>query len=425
MADIDEDLGNDAPLEGGGEIMTGIDEVLAGGGSMAKDATEGAQEGTNTSTQDQAQQQDDALSQETPEQKQERERNEKGQFTAKQKEEADQKAAAEQAQQKGKEYPAEIKGEKARHHFDALREKADNEKRRADGLDIKFKDLQRQFEEVQAKSGTVAPEVKLLQQENAELKSQLEDREKVISYKAVELSKPFQEGVTKPQAEALDILNQVTATYKLDARKLDEILQEPNKFQRLEMLGDLTAELPERSAFVKDELKQAVEKYVGAESVAKSLYDKAKGNREFAEREQQQSEAKAALERLEQYKKANTEVDTILKEKFPEIAGDEATWKGITEKAFKIADFDKMPPKAKSFANMASWMIGPVMEKLRAEKAAHEATKAIMAKRNGASLSPTQGRDSTTRKGDDEEVGGDYMGGILGGIDEVISGGGR
>lgn len=420
MAEELEDLGNDSPLEGGEELMTGIDEVLASGGSVAKDGQDAAQKGTDTSQQDQSEQQADTT-QETPEQKQERERNEKGQFTAKEKEEADRKAA-EQAQ-KGKEYPAEIKGEKARHHFDALREKADAEKRRADGLDIKFKDLQRQFEEVQSKSGTAAPEVRVLQQENADLKAQLEDREKVISYKAVELSKPFQEQVTKPQSEALEVLEQVAQTYKLDGNALDKILREPNKFQRLEMLGDLTAELPERSAFVKDELKQAVEKYVGAEGIAKSLYDKAKGNREFAEREQQQAEAKAALERQQEYKKSNTEVESILKEKFPEIAGDEATWKGITEKAFKVADFDKMPAKGKAFANLASWMIMPLMEKYRAEKAAHEETKSVMAKRNGTALSPTQGRDSTTRKGgDDEDSNGDYMGGLLGGIDEVLSG---
>lgn len=421
----DEDLSNDSVLEGGDEIMTGIDEVLSSGGSMAKDAVD-TSKGADAAQQDQTQQQDDTSQQqqqdETADQKLERERNERGQFTAKQKEEADQKAAAEQAQQ-GKEYPTEIKGATARKHFDVVRGERDAEKRRADSLNIQLKDIQRQLEDVKSKSGTAAPEVKVLQEENANLKAQLEDREKVISYKAVELSKPFQEQVTQPQKDALEILNQVAETYKLDGRQLDAVLQEPNKFKRLEMLGDLTAELPERSAFVKDELKQAVEKYVQAEGVAKSLYDKAKGNREFAEREQQQAEAKAALERQQQYQKANTEVDSILKEKFPEIAGDEGVWKGITEKAFKIADFDKMPAKSKAFANFASWMVQPLMEKYRAEKAAHEETKAIMAKRNGTNLSPTQGRDSTVRKGgDEEEMGGDYMSGLLGGIDDVLSG---
>lgn len=420
MPDDTEDLGNDTPLlEGGDEFFSGIDSVLSTGASMAPDATDKP----DAPKQVEQQQDDDAATQETPEQRQERERNEKGQFTAKEKADAEQAQAAkdQSQQQQNKEYPPEIKSPKAREHFDTLKRVKDEAERKASSLESKVKQFEARIQEMESKSGTAAPEVQVLQRENSELRAQLDDREKVISYKAVEASKPFQEQVTVPQEEAIDVLNQVAETYKLEGRALDAILKEPNKFKRLEMLGDLTAELPERSSFVKDELKEAVEKYVKAEGTAKSLYEKAKGNREFAEHEQRQVEAKAALDRAQQYQKANTEVDGILKEKFPEIAGDEATWKGIVEKAFKIADFDKMPPKAKAFANIASFMVMPLMEKLRASEAAHNATKEIMAKRNGSSLSPTQGRDAAVKKGVDEfDEGGDPMGSLMGGIDAVL-----
>lgn len=416
MADEAEDLGSEHIIEGGEEIMSAIDGLFE---------QKPAQEHVQTETVQQETTQTDEHEGETADQQAERARNEKGQFTKEQQEEKarQEKAAQTQTTEGEKQYPAEIKSQKARDHFDALTKVKDEAVRKASALEAKVKQFETQIAELQSKSGTAAPEVKVLQEENAKLKAELDEREKIISFKAVEETKAFRESVTEPQREALDVLNQVAVTYKIEGRKLDEVLAEPNKFKRLEMLGDLTEELPERSSFVKGELKDAVEKYVAAEAKSKQLYANAKGNREFAEQERTQAEAKAALERQSQYQQANKEVETIMKEKYPEIAGDEALWSEITGKAFKVADFDKLPAKAKAFANLTSWGFLKVMDKLRAETEAHKKTKEVLASRNGSSPSPTGGRATTSKQTVDEvDDGGDPMAGLMGTLDSVLSG---
>lgn len=420
MADeaTDEDQGNEHVLEGSQDIMGAIDEVLSTGASMAKDATD------KPAAPDQTQQQTE--DQETPEQTAQRARDEQGRFAKEQKEAADKAAAeAKTPDAADKQYPAEIKSPKAREHFDALSKTKQDAVRRAESAEAKVKQAETRIQELESKSGTAAPEVKVLQQENAKLKAELDERERIISFKAVEETRAFKEGVTTPQKEALDEINEAATTYKIQGSKIDEILAEPNKFKRREMLADLTEELPERSKFVVDDLRANIEKYVAAEGKARELLNNAKGNREFADQERQQTEAKAALERQQAYQSANKEVDGILKEKFPEIAGDEEAWKGITEKAFKVADFDRMPAKAKAFANLASWMVMPLMEKHRAVAKELADLKDVMAKRNGSNLNPAGGRTAAPGKTDDDYDPSDPMGGLMGGIDEVISGAGR
>lgn len=422
MAD-EEDLGQQEAgyLEGGDEIFGAIDTVLSTGASMAKDATDKPEAPDKTQ---QVQQDDTLQAQETPEQAAERARNEKGQFT-KQQQEAKEKADREAQQQsqtteQDKQYPAEIKSQKAREHFDALKAVKEEAVRKAASLEAKVKQFEAQVQELQSKSGTASPEVKVLQQENAKLKAELDEREKVLSFKAVEETKAFREGVTQPQKEALAEINDIANTYKLDGHKLDSILRETSKTKRREMLAELTENLPERSAFAKDDLRTEVEKWVAAEQKANSLFEQAKGNREFAEMERTQTEAKAALERVESFKKASTEVETALKTNFPELSEVEEVWKDIIGKATKVADFDKMPPRAKAGAHMMSFMVMPLAKLLRDERTAHAKTKEVMAQRNGTQLSPAGGRQATQTKTDDFEEGGDPMKGLFDGIDATL-----
>lgn len=424
MPDETVDTGNQHLIEGGEDIMSAIDSVFEATPSTSPPDTQ-----RQATTDDQ--QQDRQQATETPEQTAQRTRDEQGRFQKEQQAAKDKAAAdASKTQQqatatnKDTDYPAEIKSPKAREHFDTVKRAKEEATRRAESAETKLKQYETRIQELESKSGTAAPEVKVLQTKVQELEAQLEERERVLSFKAVEETKAFKEGVTEPQKAALGEIHEAVTTYKLDARELDKILQEPSKYKRREMLEDLTADLPERSQFVKEDLRANVEKYVAAEAKASELFNNAKGNREYADQERQQTEAKAALERQQQYQAANKEVDGIMKEKYPEIAGNEEEWRAITEKAFKVADFDRMPPKAKAFANLASWGFLKAMEKLRAETTAHQKTKEIMAKRNGSTPNPTGGRAATGATTTEEE---DYdprnpMGGLMSGIDSVLSG---
>lgn len=423
MADeADEDLGNEHILEGGEEIFSAIDSVLSTGASMAPDAKDKPAPVEKT----QETQQDDTIAEatETAEQKAERARNDKGQFTKEQQEAAD-KAKAEQAKGDQKTYPDEIKSVKAREHFDALKKVKEESERKASSLEAKVKQYESKIQELESRSGTAAPEVKVLQQEITKLKADLEEREKVLSWKAVEETVGFREGVTAPQKQALDLINKAASTYQLDGRKLDEVLAEPNEFKRAEMLGDIMEGMSERSAPIKTKIIDAVEKYVAAEEKAKEIFANSKGSREYAEQEKIQLEAKAALERQGAYQNANKEVETILKEKFPELTGDEAKWSEIRDRAFKVADFDRMPAKAKAFANMSSWMVMPLMEKYREATKELASLKDVMAKRNGTTLNPAGGRGAVASKPDnDEDAGqGDALGWLNNSIDSVLGGG--
>jgi regulator of replication initiation timing len=417
MADEAEDLGSEHIIEGGEEIMSAIDGLFA---------EKPAQEQVQTEVQTQEVQTETQVEGETADQQAERARNEKGQFTKEQQEEKErqEKAAQTQTTEGEKQYPAEIKSQKARDHFDALTKVKDEAVRKASSLEAKVKQFESQIAELQSKSGTASPEVKVLQQENAKLKADLEEREKILSFKAVEETTPYKEGVSIPQSEAAADMDAMAAQYQLDIGAINKVLAEPNKYKRNEMLADLTQDLPERSRLgVHADLKESVDKWLKAEQTRGKIYDQAKGNREFAEQERTQSEAKAALARQQEYQKANQEVDAIMKDKYPELAGDEALWGEITGKAFKVADFDKLPAKAKAFANVASWAFLKAMDKLRAETEAHKKTKEVMAARNGSSPSPTGGRATTSKQTVDEtEDGGDPMAGLMGSLDSVFAG---
>lgn len=423
MADEPEDFGSDSLLEGGDDIMSGIDSVLATGANMASDAVDKPAAPDKTAQADAAQQTDQT--QETAEQAAERARNEKGQFTKEQQEAKDKAAKDQQPTDGEKQYPAEIKSVKAREHFDALSKVKEEAVRRAESAEARLKQHEAKIQELEAKSGASAPEVKVLQKKVEELQSELDQRERVISYKAVEETKAFKEGVTQPQTEAMAEISDIASAYKLDGRKLDDILREPSKTKRREMLADLTEELPDRSAFAKEDLRNAVEKWVSAEGTASKLFDQAKGNKEYAEHERQQEEAKANLERLESYKKANTEIETSLKTNFPELSEVKEVWDDIIGKSTKIADFSKMSPKQQAGANMMSFMVMPLAKLLREARAELAKTKEVMTQRNGTVLSPTGGRQAAVQKADDFEEGGDPMKGLFDGIDATLGQNGR
>lgn len=425
MADeaTDEDQGNEHVLEGSQDIMGAIDEVLSTGASMAKDATD------KPAAPDQTQQQTEG--EETPEQTAQRTRDEQGRFAKEQKEAAD-KAAAEAGKtpdataDKDKQYPAEIKSPKAREHFDALSKTKQDAVRRAESAEAKVKQHETRIQELESKSGTAAPEVKVLQEENAKLKAELDERERILSFKAVEETKAFKEGVTTPQKEALAEINSAAKLYKLDGHKLDEILAEPDKYRRRELYADMAEEMSDRAkAVLGDDLKANIEKYVAAEGKAREIFANSKGNKDLHEYEQQQTEARAALERQQAYREGNKHADDTMRKNYPELSGNEELWKGITEKAFKVDDFDRMPAKAKAFANLASWAFLDAMKGWRADKKELADLKEVMAKRNGSNLNPAGGRTAAPSKTDEDYDPDNPMGGLLGGIDEVLSGAGR
>lgn len=421
--DTPEDHGNEAPLEGAEEIFSAIDQVLDAP-RQDKAGGDGGQQ------QDDGQQQHDQGG-ETPEAKAERERNEQGQFVAKQKqEEKDRQEAQAKNGNNGqngdqkpgeKQYPAEIKSPKAREHFDALSKVKEDAIRRAEAAENRVKEFETKVQQLEARSGVAAPEVKVLQKQLGELQAKLDEREQVIAYTAVQETTPFKEGVTQPQKEAEEDMNQIAETYKLDARKLDEILRHPNKFQRAEMLADLTADLPERSAYAKADLRAAVEKWVGAEGVAKKLFADAKGNRDFAEQEKMQTDAQAALQRQQQFKTAEKDVLSTITPKFPELSSDKTMWDSINEKAAKVSDFSKLPPKAQAYANWTSWAFMPLMEKHRAVLAELQKEKEINAARTKSMPGGGGARGGVQLGKDEAEVDeNDPLKGLFGGIDSVM-----
>lgn len=418
--EIDNDLGNDSPLEGADEIYSGIDEVLgmeSGGGAEQQGGRPAEQQ--RSDQQPQEGDGDDLLGELSS--GEEKPRGEDGKFVAKETkgqgtgskeqgkeqqqaagEDKDKDKDKEKEKEKGaatdKQYPETIKSPKARHEFDTLRQQRDDAYRKAEGAELRLRNLEKQFTDLQSKSGTAAPEVKVLQQKIEGLEKDRDELERIVSFKAVEETKAFREGVSKPQEEAMDVLRQVAETYSLDAGNLDAVLGVANRFKRLEMLGDLTEGLPERASFVKAELQQAVDKWVGAAAKEDELRANAKGNREYAEQERQQSEATGALERQKAFRAAEKEVLTQLGEKLPELSGAEDVWKEIMEKSGKVADFDKMPAKAKAFANVASYAVKPLITLLRAAKAELASTKEALAARAKALPGAGGGRESSTRE---------------------------
>lgn len=426
MADeLDSDLGNEQILEGAEELYSGIDEVLGMGAETqgAKGSEQGAEQQSGGASEQQGETGTDALDDLTKDGDPNRPRGEDGKFLPVKKDAPPEKAAAtekpaaEAAKDKPAEktYPETIKSEKARHEFDNLRKLRDDEARRAESAEIKFRNLEKQFNDLQSKSGTASPEVKVLQQEVDKLKTERDELERVVSFKAVEETKAFKEEVTAKQDEAMSVLSQVVETYGLDGAQLDAALKERNRFKRLEMLGDLTEKLPERAAFVKGELQAAVDKWVAADAKSQELYANAKGNREFAEQERAQTEAQGSLERQKAFRAAEKEVVAGLSEKLPELAGDEATWKEILEKAGKVADFDKMPAKAKAFANLSSYMVKPLITKVRVLEGELQKMKDTMAARARALPGAGSGRESSPR---DEAADGDKS--LLDVLDETM-----
>lgn len=411
-----EDIGNESPLEGGEELFSAIDSVLS---STPEQSPPPDQQQTQEGQEQTAEQKAEAQRVE-----EQRQRDEQGKFLPKDttKDDTQGKNGHRETQKPGdKQYPEEIKSVKARQHFDKVNQLRDEAESRASAAEAKAKQFETRIQELESKSGVAAPEVKVLQKQLADLQSQLDEKERVISYTAVQETKQFREGVTAPQNDAEDVMKQVVAAYSMDGRKLDDVLREPNKFKRAEMLADLTAELPERAAYVKSDLRDAVEKWVSAEGTAKKLLENAKGMKDYADQERQQAEATSALDRQQKFKTAEKDMLATIMPKFPELSGDKTMWDGIAEKASKVTDFDLMPPKAKAFANWSSWAIMPLMEKHRATLAELQREKEVNAARTKSLPGGGSSRGGAQITKEDEVDEADPLGGLFGQMDSVLT----
>lgn len=302
-----------------------------------------------------------------------------------------------------REFPEAIKSEKARAHFASLEKVRDEAIKRADSEASRAKLLEAKVQELESKSGVAAPEVKVLQKQLAEAHATIERHESVLSYKAVEALPKFQEGVTVPQEKVIEELRELSRIFKLDGSEFDRILAEPSKWERNRMIIKLTEDLDGPDAEeVKSTIKTEVGKYFEAEVTKAKLYANAKGSREFAEQEKAQEEAKAALKRQDDFKKADAEVTALVKEKFPELAEDEARWNDLTKKISGVTDFDKLPPKAKAYANFTSFWHKPLMEENRDLKKKLAEKESILAARTKAM--PGRGTAQVTKPEDEDET---------------------
>lgn len=299
-------------------------------------------------------------------------------------------------------FPDAIKSEKARDHFLALEKSRDEASKRADSEASRAKMLEAKVQELESKSGVAAPEVKVLQGQLQELQAKLEKQDKIIAITNLEKSAKFEEGVTIPQNEAVEELRGIARSFKLEGGDLDRILWEPDKYERSRMINKLTDDLDDPVAEeVKNDIKAAVAKHVKAEGVRAQLYENHKGSAEFYEQEKQQEEAKAALKRQEDFKKADAEVTKLVKEKFPELVEDETRWNDLAKKISGVTDFDKLPPKAKAYANFTSFWHKPLVEELRETKKKLAEKESILAARTKAM--PGRGTAQVTKPGDEED----------------------
>lgn len=274
-------------------------------------------------------------------------------------------------------YPAEIKSTKAREHFDTLKKQKDDAVRNAQSLETRLRTLEAENKQIKGTAGTASPEFKALEKEVTTLKQQLEEKDGILSYKAVEEMTPFKEGVIKPKKEADDDINQLIESYKLNGALIDRAIAEPNKFRRLDLLEEAAAAegVPEtKIPTIVGALKEAAEKWIAADKTEQQLRANAKGNRETVESQQREEEAKKTIARQRDFEKATADVEQILRKASPELfepEGDveEKMWKEIQSNAAKIKDLDKLPAKAKVFNNFAANAYQPLVNLTRSLKA--------------------------------------------------------
>lgn len=312
---------------------------------------------------------------------------------------------------KDKDYPAEIKGEKARAHFDRLKTQKDEAVKRATDFENRLKSLEQENQKLKTTGGINAPEVQALNKEVAELKRQIEEKDKVLSYKAVEDLPAFVQGVKEPIQKAENIISQLVGHYKLNESLIDKAIQEPNEFKRDEILRQVMEEVPTDHVNPRTKLSEAVTSYIGAIAKERELRENAKGNRDLAERETKEAEGKKNIERLRSYEEASKGVEETLRQKVPELFekddnGAEGLWSKISAEASKVKDFDALPPRGKMFANVASNAFVPLLQWGRGWKAKFEdsekAYKELQESLPGAGAGNTPGGDYNT-SGDDED----------------------
>jgi hypothetical protein len=313
---------------------------------------------------------------------------------------------------KDKDYPAEIKGEKARKHFDTLKSQKDEAVKRATDLDARLKTLEQENQKLKTTGGINAPEVQALNKEVADLKKQIEEKDKVLAYKAVEELPAFIEGVKQPIQKAENIITQLVSHYDLNESLIDKAIQEPNEFKRDELLRQVMQEVPMDHATARTKLSDAVTSYVDAIAKERELRENAKGNRDLVERETKESEVKKNIERLRSYEEASKGVEATLRDKVPELfekddAGTEGIWSKIQAEAGKVKDFDAMHPRGKMFANVASHAFVPMVTMIRDLKGklaeSEKAYKDLQGSLPGAGAGNTPGGDFNSSGGDDED----------------------
>lgn len=318
---------------------------------------------------------------------------------------------------KNGEYPAEIKSTKAREHFDALKAKEKEASQKAAAAESRVKTLESEVKQLRENTGTASPEFKALQKEVDTLRKQLEEKDGIISYKAVEETTGFKENVIKPKKEADTEINQLIEQYKLNAALIDRAITEPNKFRRLDLLEEAANldDIPEaKRALIVQELKSNVEKWLTAEKEEQTLRANAKGNRETVEAQQREEEAKKNIARVRDFEKATNEVEQILRKATPELFEpegevEEKLWKDIQANAAKIKDLDKLPAKAKVFNNFAANAYQPLVNLTRSLRAKVAELEKTIAEREsglpgaGAGRIPTKKGTGGYEEGDDEK----------------------
>jgi hypothetical protein len=320
---------------------------------------------------------------------------------------------------KNGEYPAEIKSTKAREHFDALKAKEKEASQKAAAAESRAKALESEVKQLKENAGTSSPEFKALEKEVATLRKQLEEKDGIISYKAVEETTGFRENVIKPKKEANTEIDQLIEQYKLDGALIDRAIGEPNKFRRLDLLEQAANldDIPEaKRALIVQELKSNVEKWLKADQEEQTLRSNAKGNREAVEAQQREEEAKKNIARARDFEKATTEVEQILRKNTPELFEpdgevEEKLWKEIQANAAKIKDLDKLPARAKVFNNFAANAYQPLVNLNRSLKAKVAELEKTIAERESGLPGAGAGRVPAKRgtgsggneEGDEEE----------------------
>lgn len=397
---------NTDTLEGSDDIMNAIDAVDTEAQNTGANGTDTshAGDGTNTNGPGAGEGQDDILSGLDTKKKDERAKG-----TTKPQEPANKGT---QPDTKDKDYPEAIKGQKAREHFDTLKAQKDDAVKKFTELDTKHKALEQEVQKLRATSGINGPEVQALNKEVADLKKQLEEKEKILAYKAVEDSTPFIDGVKKPIQEAENTISQLVSHYQLNESMIDKAIAEPNKFKRNQILREVMQEVPTDDAVARTELSNAVTAYQGAIATERQLRENAKGNRDLVERETKEAEGKKNVERLRSYEEATKGVEETLRQRVPELfqkddKGTESIWSAIQAEASKVKDFDAQPARSKMFAHVAANSFIPLVKMTRDLKAkleeSEKALKDLQSTLPGAGSGSSPSGDYNRGGGDEED----------------------